>query len=122
PTSISLANHIVDVECGPNAGEYLAWNFNSGMGAIDGILSHLVGREDVILSSRNIYGGAWQLIHDWFGKRANLDVGVVFFDGFTTDDFSRALADVRKKYAARLQAGRRIYVYLESPCNPHGVF
>ncbi len=122
PTSISLANHIVDIECGPHAGEYMAWNFNSGMGAIDGILSHLVGHEDVILSSRNIYGGAWQLIHDWFGKRSNLKAGVVFFDGFTTEDFSKALAATREKYAARLKAGRRVYVYLESPCNPHGVF
>lgn len=122
PTSISLANHIVDVECGPQAGEYMAWNFNSGMGAIDGILSHLVGYEDVILSSRNIYGGAYQLIHDWFGKRSNLDAGVVFFDGFGADDFKRALAATKTKYAGRLAAGRRIYVYLESPCNPHGVF
>lgn len=122
PTSISLANHIVDVECGPHAGEYLAWNFNSGMAAIDGILSHLVGREDVILCSRNIYGGAWQLIHDWYGKRSNLDVGVVFFDGVSAADFSRALAAVQKQYADRLAAGRQIYVYLESPCNPHGVF
>jgi O-acetylhomoserine (thiol)-lyase len=122
PTSISLANHIVDVECGPHAGEYMAWNFNSGMAAIDGILSHLVGREDVILCSRNIYGGAWQLIHDWYGKRSNLDVGVVFFDGVAAVDFSRALGAVQKQYADRLAAGRQIYVYLESPCNPHGVF
>ena len=104
------------------AGEYMAWNFNSGMGAIDAALSHLVGYQDVILSSRNIYGGAYQLIHDWFGKRSNLDVGVVFFDGFTAADFSQALAGVKKQYADRLKAGRRIYVYLESPCNPHGVF
>ncbi len=122
PTSISLANHIVDVECGPQAGEYMAWNFNSGMGAIDGVLSHLIGYQDVILSSRNIYGGAYQLIHDWFGKRSNLDAGVVFFDGFTADDFRRALAATQRRYADRLAAGRRIYVYLESPCNPHGVF
>lgn len=122
PTSISLANHIVDVECGPRAGDYMAWNFNSGMGAIDGILSHLVGYQDVILSSRNIYGGAYQLIHDWFGKRSNLDAGVVFFDGITGEDFARALAETQKRYADRLAAGRRIYVYLESPCNPHGVF
>ncbi len=86
------------------------------------ILSHLVGYEDVILSSRNIYGGAWQLIHDWFGKRSNLKTGVVFFDGFTAADFECALAATREKYAARLKTGRRIYVYLESPCNPHGVF
>ncbi|HET7537398.1 MAG TPA: PLP-dependent transferase [Candidatus Didemnitutus sp.] len=122
PTSISLANHIVDVECGALASEYMAWNFNSGMGAIDGILSHLVGYQDVILSSRNVYGGAYQLIHDWFGKRSNLDVGVVFFDGFTGGDFKKALAATKRKYADRLKAGRRIYVYLESPCNPHGVF
>ena len=122
PTSISLANHIVDIECGPLASEYMAWNFNSGMGAIDGILSHLVGYQDVILSSRNVYGGAYQLIHDWFGKRSNLDAGVVFFDGTTEADFKKALAATRKKYADRLAAGRRIYVYLESPCNPHGVF
>ncbi|MBI2518618.1 MAG: PLP-dependent transferase [Opitutae bacterium] len=122
PTSISLANHIVDVECGPLAGQYMAWNFNSGMSAIDAILSHLVGYQDVILSSRNIYGGAYQLIHDWFGKRSNLDAGVVFFDGATQTDFATALAAVRRKYAERLAAGRRIYVYLESPCNPHGVF
>lgn len=122
PTSISLANHIVDVECGPHAGDYLAWNFNSGMAAIDGVLSHLVGYQDVILSSRNIYGGAYQLIHDWFGKRSNLDAGVAFFDGFTADDFRHALATTKQRHADRLAAGRRIYVYLESPCNPHGVF
>lgn len=122
PTSISLANHIVDVECGPHASEYLAWNFNSGMAAIDGILSHLVGTEDVILSSRNIYGGAYQLIHDWFGKRSNLGVAVHFFDGTTEADFRRVLDQLRVQYRDRLAAGREIYVYLESPCNPHGVF
>ncbi|MDQ5977080.1 MAG: O-acetylhomoserine (thiol)-lyase [Verrucomicrobiota bacterium] len=122
PTSITLANHIVDVECGPHAGAYLAWNFNSGMAAIDGVLSHLVGYEDIILSSRNIYGGAYQLIHDWFGKRSNLDVAVHFFDGATEADFRSALAQVRARHRDRLAAGRRIYVYLESPCNPHGVF
>ena len=122
PTSISLANHIVDIEAGSMSGEYMAWNFNSGMGAIDAALSHLVGYQDVVLSSRNIYGGAYQLLHDWFGKRSNLDVGVVFFDGFTAGDFTKALAGVKKQYADRLKAGRKVYVYLESPCNPHGVF
>jgi len=122
PTSISLANHIVDIEAGPMAGEYMAWNFNSGMGAIDAALSHLVGYQDVVLSSRNIYGGAYQLLHDWFGKRSNLDVGVVFFDGFTSGDFTKALAGVKQQYADRLKSGRKVYVYLESPCNPHGVF
>src|SRR5437773_1623646 len=31
PTSIALANHIVDLEAGPYARDYLAWNINSGM-------------------------------------------------------------------------------------------
>jgi O-acetylhomoserine/O-acetylserine sulfhydrylase-like pyridoxal-dependent enzyme len=120
PTSISLANHIVDLECGPLAGEHMAWNFNSGMAAIDGTLSHLVGYQDVILSSRNIYGGAFQLLHDWFRKPSNLDVAVHFFDGCEAMDFRAALAKVKEERRERLEAGKQIYVYLESPCNPHG--
>lgn len=122
PTSISLANHIVDIEAGPHAGDYLAWNFNSGMAAIDCILAHLVGYEDVVLSSRNVYGGTYQLLHDWYAKKSNLDVAVEFFDGATLADFERALAAAQQKHAARLARGRRIYIYLESPCNPHGNF
>ncbi len=122
PTSISLANHIVDIEAGPHAREYLAWNFNSGMAAIDGILSHLVGYEDIVLASRNIYGGTYQLLHDWFAKKSNLNVGVEFFDGASVEDFAQALTCVKTNYADRLGAGRRIYIFLESPCNPHGVF
>jgi O-acetylhomoserine (thiol)-lyase len=76
PTSISLANHIVDLEAGPLAGEYLAWNFNSGMAAIDATLANLVGYQDVVLASRNVYGGTYQLLHDWYGKQSNLDVAV----------------------------------------------
>jgi len=120
PTSISLANHIVDLECGPLAGEHMAWNFNSGMAAIDATLSHLVGYQDIILSSRNIYGGAFQLLHDWFRKPSNLDVAVRFFDGCTVDDFQRALEAAREELRPRLDDGKQIYVYLESPCNPHG--
>lgn len=120
PTNITLANHIVDVEAGPLATEYFAWNFNSGMAAIDALLSHLLGREDVILANRNIYGGTYQLMHDWYGKKANLDVAVEFFDGYTAEDFLRALRAVRARHRERLGRGRRIYVYLESPCNPHG--
>lgn len=120
PTSVSLANHIIDVEAGPLAREYFAWNFNSGMAAVDSTLAHLVGYQDIVLSSRNIYGGVYQLLHDWYGKRSNLDVAVEWFDGYAAEDFSKALALVAKKHAARLAAGRRIYVYLESPCNPHG--
>lgn len=120
PTSVSLANHIVDIECGPEAGSYMAWNFNSGMAAVDGVLSHLVGYQDIILSSRNVYGGTYQLLHDWFAKPSNLDVAVHFFDGYTVDDFRTALDKVAEQHADRLAAGRQIYVYLESPCNPHG--
>lgn len=122
PTAISLANHIVDIEAGPLARDYLAWNFNSGMAAIDATLSHLVGYEDIVLASRNIYGGTYQLLHDWFGKKANLGVAVEFFDGATAANFERALDAVRARHAARLAAGRGIYVLLESPCNPHGIF
>ncbi len=120
PTSISLANHIVDLECGPLAGEHMAWNFKSGMAAIDATLSHLVGYQDIILSSRNIYGGAFQLLHDWFRKPSNLDVAVHFFDGCEAADFRAALAKVQEQRRERLAAGKQIYVYLESPCNPHG--
>ncbi len=120
PTSTCLANHVVDLECGALAGEYFAWNFNSGMAAIDAVLAHLVGYRDVVLSSRNVYGGAYQLLHDWYGKRSNLDVAVRFFDGTRASDFAAALAQVRAEQAERLAQGRRIYVYLESPCNPHG--
>ncbi len=120
PTSIALANHIVDIEAGPLANEYFAWNFNSGMAAIDGAMSHLIGYQDVILSSRNIYGGTYQLLHDWFAKPSNLDVAVEFFDGYHAQDFEKRLKEVQEKYADRLAKGRNIYIYLESPCNPHG--
>jgi O-acetylhomoserine/O-acetylserine sulfhydrylase-like pyridoxal-dependent enzyme len=120
PTSISLANHVVDLQCGPLSGEYMAWNFNSGMAAIDGMLSHLVGHRDIVISSRNIYGGSFQLLHDWYQKPSNLDVAVQFFDGYTEQAFRAALAQVRAKHADRIADGKKIYLYLESPCNPHG--
>jgi O-acetylhomoserine/O-acetylserine sulfhydrylase-like pyridoxal-dependent enzyme len=120
PTSVSLANYIVDLEAGPHADQYLAWNFSSGMAAIDGVLSHLLGRDDILICSRNIYGGAHQLIHDWFAKPGNLEIGVETFNGYGVRDFEACWKSVREKYASRLESGRRAYVYLESPCNPHG--
>jgi O-acetylhomoserine (thiol)-lyase len=120
PTSISLANYIVDVEAGPLAAEYFAWNFNSGMAAIDATLAHLLGVGDIVLSSRNVYGGTHQLLHDWYGKNSNLDVAVRSFDGFTVEDFSAALSATRAACSERLAAGKQVYVFLESPCNPHG--
>jgi len=120
PTSVSLANHIVDVECGPEAHRYMAWNFNSGMAAVDAILSHLVGYNDIILASRNVYGGVYQLLVDWYGKASNLDVAIEFFDGYTERDFLAAYERCAARHRDRLANGRRIYVYIESPCNPHG--
>lgn len=120
PTSVALANHIVDLEAGPYSREYFAWNFNSGMAAIDGVLSHLLGREDILITSRNLYGGAHQLIHEWFAKPANLGIAVETFDGYAVDDFVGCWQRVRAEHAGRLDAGRRAYVYIESPCNPHG--
>ena len=120
PTSICLANHIVHLEAGPEAADYFAWNFNSGMAAIDTTLAHLLGSRDIVLSSRNVYGGTYQLLHDWYGKKANLDVAVEWFDGETAADFAAQLAIVTERHADRLAAGRHIFVYLESPCNPHG--
>ncbi len=120
PTSISLANHIVDLEAGRYADEYLAWNFNSGMAAIDSTLAHLLGRDDVLICSRHIYGGAYQLIHDWYAKKGNLEIAVEMFDGYGVEDFEKCLAMVKEKYKDRFADGRKAYVYLESPCNPHG--
>ncbi|MEM7358784.1 MAG: PLP-dependent transferase [Pseudomonadota bacterium] len=120
PTSISLANHIVDLEAGPYANEYLAWNFNSGMSAIDSTLSHVLGHEDILIASQNIYGGAHQLIHDWFAKPSNLNIAVRQFAGEETESFIKTLAAVREEFADRLAAGKQIYLYIESPCNPHG--
>jgi O-acetylhomoserine (thiol)-lyase len=120
PTNVSLANHIVDIEAGELSSEYFAWNFNSGMAGIDAILSHLLGYRDIVLSSRNVYGGTYQLMHDWLAKPSNLDISVNFFDGYETKDFIKALDKVKKENADRIKEGRHVYLYLESPCNPHG--
>jgi cystathionine beta-lyase/cystathionine gamma-synthase len=120
PTSISLANYIVDMEAGPYASEYFAWNFNSGMAAIDAVLAHLLGRDDLLITSRNIYGGAHQLIHDWYAKPGNLEIQVETFDGYDADGLLETWADASHRHEDRLNAGRKAYVYLESPCNPQG--
>ena len=135
PTSLSLANYIVDLEAGPFARDYLAWNFDSGMAAIDAALSHVLGQGDVLVTARNIYGGAHQLINDWYAKPANLGIKVEHFDGVTVMDFARCWERVARDHAERLwphafdengskgiglRPARHAYVYLESPCNPHG--
>ncbi|HEY6564060.1 MAG TPA: PLP-dependent transferase, partial [Pirellulaceae bacterium] len=120
PTSIALANYIIDLEAGPHVADYLAWNFSSGMAAIDGVLSHVLGRDDVLITSRNNYGGAYQLIHDWFAKPGNLAIAVETFDGYHLEDFEACWEGVQRNHADRFREGRKAYVYLESPCNPQG--
>ncbi len=120
PTSISLANHIVDLEAGPYAGEYLAWNFNSGMAAIDCLLSHLLDRGDIVVASRNVYGGTHQLLHDYYASDRKYGIHLEWFDGYTGSDFSEFLSTVMGQYTSEIEEGRRVFVYIESPCNPHG--
>jgi O-acetylhomoserine/O-acetylserine sulfhydrylase-like pyridoxal-dependent enzyme len=120
PTSICLANHIVDLETGPEAADYFAWNFNSGMAAIDATLSHLLGQGDIVLASRHVYGGTHQLLVDWYGRRSNLDIAIEWFDGEGVDGFGQALRRTEAEWQRRTAIGRQIFVYLESPCNPQG--
>ncbi|GGF73496.1 trans-sulfuration enzyme family protein [Alteromonas lipolytica] len=121
PTNISLANAIVDLEAGEHASSYLAWNFNSGMAAIDALLSNVLNHGDILIVSRNVYGGVYQLLHDYFARQNRMAVSLAWFDGYTGDDFARHLSDVQSKYADKLAAGSQLHVYIESPCNPHGL-
>ena len=120
PTSISLANYIVDVECGPYASEYMAWNFNSGMAAIDALLSLRLKRDAVVIASRNVYGGTYQLLHDWFAREDKLNISLEWFDGQSGEDFETFLSEVEERHADVLADQPEIFVFLESPCNPHG--
>ncbi len=120
PTSISLANYIVDIEAGPEADKYWAYNFNSGMAAIDAILTHLVNVDDIIVSSRNTYGGTYQLLVDLFAKKNKHRVSLEWFDGYTGEEFTERLEAVKYKHRLAIDRGSRVLVYLESPCNPHG--
>ena len=120
PTSIALANHIVDLEAGPCASEYLAFNFNSGMAAIDGLFSGVLRRNDVVVSSRNVYGGTWQLLQEFFATDDKLAINLHWWDGHTAAEFEQFLTAVETEHRDLLDSGRRLFVYLESPCNPHG--
>ncbi|MEW9797119.1 trans-sulfuration enzyme family protein [Alteromonas sp. CYL-A6] len=120
PTNISLANAIVDMEAGPYAADYLAWNFNSGMAAIDGMLSNVLTHGDVLVVSRNVYGGVYQLLHDYFARANRMDIQLVWFDGYTKEEFEACLERAKATHKQRLADGANLHVYLESPCNPHG--
>lgn len=119
PTNISLANAIVELEAGPYAADYLAWNFNSGMAAIDAMLSNVLGHGDVLIVSRNVYGGVYQLLHDYFARANRMDIQIEWFDGYDADSFASFMKEVKVKHQKRLQ-DKELHVYIESPCNPHG--
>jgi len=119
PTSISLANAIVDLEAGPYTADYLAWNFNSGMAAIDALLDNVLCHGDVLLVSRNIYGGVHQLMVDHYARSDKQAIQIEWFDGYSGEEFAERLAEVKAKHADRLQ-DHKLHVYIESPCNPHG--
>lgn len=120
PTSVALANYIVDLEAGPYAPDYFAWNFASGMAAVDTTLAHLLGQGDVLIHSPSLYGGVHQLVYDWYAKPSNLNIGVERFEGVDVASFEVALQRAKARFADRLEQGRRIYLHLESPGNPHG--
>lgn len=120
PTSISLANTLTALEAGENAGEYMTWNFNSGMAAIDALLANQLRHGDILLSSRNVYGGTFQLMQDFYARPDRMAVKLEWFDGFSGEAFSEKLRQVEEKYKSALEDGKKILVYLESPCNPHG--
>jgi O-acetylhomoserine/O-acetylserine sulfhydrylase-like pyridoxal-dependent enzyme len=120
PTNISLANAIVDLEAGPYSADYLAWNFNSGMAAIDALLSNVLSHGDVLIVSRNVYGGVYQLLHDFFARENRLNVQLEWFDGYTAQEFASFMQQTKTKHSKRLDGGNALHVYMESPCNPHG--
>lgn len=120
PTSIALANTVTALEAGENAADYMTWNFNSGMAAIDALLANQLRHGDILLSSRNVYGGTFQLMQDFYARTNRMAVELEWFDGYSGDEFKVRLEEVRKKYEKKLKADNKLLVYLESPCNPHG--
>ena len=105
PTAISLANYIVDLEAGRSTRDYLAWNFNSGMAAVDALLGMLLKSGDIVVASRNVYGGVYQLLEDWYAKPDKLGVAVEWVDGCEGEDFARAIDRAKERHAGRLERG-----------------
>ena len=120
PTSIALANTITTLEAGEYANEYMTWNFNSGMAAIDALLANQLRHGDILLSSRNVYGGTFQLMKDFYARDDRLNVQLEWFDDYASDEFAHCLMQVQEKHKQRLKQGKKIFIYIESPCNPHG--
>lgn len=121
PTSLALANTLVELEAGPDSAGYLALTFNSGMAAIDALLGTLLERGDILLVGRNLYGGVHQLLQDYYARPEKLGIRLEWFDGCEARDFRLALNRVLADRREALAAGARLRVYLESPCNPHGL-
>ncbi|OXS14954.1 Cys/Met metabolism pyridoxal-phosphate-dependent enzyme [Zobellella denitrificans] len=121
PTALALANTLVELEAGPDSADYLALTFNSGMAAIDALLGTLLERGDILLASRNLYGGVHQLLQDYYARPEKLGIRLEWFDGTEARDFRQALDRVRAEHRDALAAGARLRLYLESPCNPHGL-
>ena len=119
PTSISLANAIVDLEAGPYTADYMAWNFNSGMAAIDSMLANVLNYGDILVVSRNVYGGVHQLLVDHYARKDKMNIQIEWFDGYTTEEFKLRFSAIKKRHKDRL-ANNNMHVYIESPCNPHG--
>ena len=120
PTSVSLANQIVDLEAGPYTGEYMAWNYNSGMAAIDGLLSHILFKDDIIIVSRNVYGGTHQLLQDFYSKKDKMNIKVEWFDGYSGEEFEVFLNQTLRDNSGKIESGSKVQVYIESPSNPNG--
>ena len=105
PTAISLANYIVDLEAGRSTRDYLAWNFNSGMAAVDALFGMLLKANDIVVASRNVYGGVYQLLEDWYAKPDKLGIAVEWVDGSEGEDFARAIDRAKERHAGRLGRG-----------------
>ncbi|WP_237055528.1 trans-sulfuration enzyme family protein [Microbulbifer sediminum] len=120
PTAIALANAMVGLECGPYAGDYLAWNFNSGMAAVDALLANQLRHGDILVVSRHVYGGVHQILQDHYAREDKLAIRLVWFDGTSGEEFEQCLRAARGAHEEALTSGARMSVYLESPCNPHG--
>ncbi|WP_323027966.1 trans-sulfuration enzyme family protein [Gelidibacter japonicus] len=120
PTSMALSQQIVHIEAGKYADDYTAWNFNSGMAAVDALLSNILSYGDVLILSRNIYGGVYQLIEDFFAKKNKFGIKIVWFDGYSLEDFKPVIEKAKEDYKDILSSGNKLHVYMESPCNPHG--
>jgi len=119
PTSVSLANAIVDLEAGPYTADYMAWNFNSGMAAIDALLANVVNYGDILLVSRNVYGGVHQLLVDHYARNDKMNIRIEWFDGYSAEEFQQRLEQVKEQHREHLTENK-LHVYIESPCNPHG--